>query len=123
MAGGGTGQFAAVPLNLIKKTGKAVYLTSGTWSQKAAKEASKYGTIQEIKLDDISLSSSTELDIEGDASYFFYCANETVHGVELQFIPKTNGIPIVVDMSSNILTRNIDITKVILNFLFISRVF
>lgn len=110
MAGGGTGQFSAVPLNLIQKTGKAIYLTTGTWSSKAVAEARKYGEIQEIKSDS-NLSSETKLDLDEDASYFYYCANETVHGVELPFVPETNGIPLVVDMSSNILTRNFDITK------------
>ena len=111
MAGGGTGQFAALPLNLIQKTGKAVYLVSGTWSTKAAKEAAKYGKVQEVKLDSF-LSNTTNGELDQDASYFYYCDNETVHGVELQFIPETNGIPLVADMSSNILTRNFDITKV-----------
>jgi len=115
MAGGGTGQFAALPLNLIQKTGKAVYLVSGTWSTKAAKEAAKYGKVQEVKLDSF-LSNTTNGELDQDASYFYYCDNETVHGVELQFIPETNGIPLVADMSSNILTRNFDITKFALVF-------
>lgn len=112
MAGGGTGQFSAVPLNLINKTGKAVYLNTGTWSAKAAKEASKYGTISEIKPSLDSLSPKTEWALEEDASYFYYCSNETVHGVELDFCPKVpHNIPVVADMSSNILTKDIDITK------------
>jgi len=111
MAGGGTGQFSALPLNLIQKTGKAIYLNSGTWSSKAAKEATKYGKVQEIKLDDF-ISGSSNVELDQDASYFYYCDNETVHGVELKFIPETNGIPLVADMSSNFLTRNFDITKV-----------
>jgi len=115
MAGGGTGQFAALPLNLIQKTGKAIYLTTGTWSSKAAKEATKYGKVQEVKLDSI-LSGTTDSELDQDASYFYYCDNETVHGVELQFIPDTKGIPLVADMSSNILTRYFDITKFALVF-------
>lgn len=112
MAGGGTGQFAAVPLNLMSSTGKAVYLNTGTWSSKAAKEASKYGQVIEIKPDFKSLSNDIKWDLDEDVSYFYYCANETVHGIELPFIPDTYGIPLVADMSSNILTKGFDITKV-----------
>ena len=112
MAGGGTGQFAAVPLNLMPSTGKAVYLNTGTWSSKAAKEASKYGHVIEIKPDFKSSSKDIQWDLDEDVSYFYYCANETVHGIELHFVPDTRGIPIVADMSSNILTKDFDITKV-----------
>ena len=115
MAGGGTGQFAAVPLNLIQKTGRAAYMVTGTWSSKAAKEATKYGAVQEIKVDLNDLGKNDfDLGLKEDVSYFHYCANETVHGVELNFIPQTAlNIPIVADMSSNILTKEIDITKVL----------
>jgi phosphoserine aminotransferase len=117
MAGGGTGQFAAVPLNLLPSTGKAVYLNTGTWSAKAAKEASKYGRVIEIKPDFKSSSNEIQWDRDEDVSYFYYCSNETVHGIELNFIPDTHGIPLVADMSSNILTKNFDITKVCYQFL------
>ena len=94
-----TGQFAAVPLNLIKKTGKAIYLNTGIWSAKAAKEATKYGTIKEIKPNLCELNSQKDLskmlmDNCEEYSYFYYCANETVQGVELPFIPETCGLPI-----------------------------
>ena len=132
MAGGGTGQFAAVPLNLIQRTGKAAYIVTGTWwlffvffgffcfgflpthcdrSSKAAKEAAKYGKVVELKPDLASLPTA-DLQFEKDNSYVYYCANETVHGVEFQFVPETNGVPLVADMSSNILTKDIDISKV-----------
>lgn len=109
------GQFAAIPLNLIQKTGKAAYLNTGTWSSKAAKEASKYGIVYEIKVDYISNpNNNLDLSLEEDISYFHYCANETVHGIELDFNPQIPyNIPVVADMSSNILTKDIDITKVI----------
>ncbi len=113
MAGGGTGQFAAIPLNLIQRTGKAAYLVTGTWSSKAAKEAAKYGKISEIKPDIDAISQETDWSLEEDISYFYYCANETVQGVELNFVPNTpHSIPLVADMSSNILTQDIDVTKV-----------
>ncbi|KAK3581590.1 hypothetical protein CHS0354_025118 [Potamilus streckersoni] len=46
-----------------------------------------------------------------NASYVYYCANETINGVEFQFVPETNGVPLVCDMSSNILSRHIDVSK------------
>ena len=51
-------------------------------------------------------------DLNPEASYVYYCANETVHGVEFHFVPETNGVPIVADMSSNILSKEIDVSKV-----------
>ena len=57
-----------------------------------------------------------------DASYVYICSNETVHGVEFSFVPETNGVPLVADMSSNILSKHIDVSKVrykILNIDFI----
>lgn len=114
MQGGGTGLFAAVPLNLIGKTGTADYIVTGSWSAKAVKEAAKYGKVNQVfpklnKYTNIPDQSTWKLD--SNASYVYYCANETVHGVEFNFIPETNGIPLVADMSSNILTRPLDITK------------
>lgn len=116
MVGGGTGQFAAIPLNLLRSGGKAVYLNTGLWSSKAAKEASKYGHIIEIK-PDLGTLSEIKWDLDPDVSYFYYCSNETVHGIELPSFPETHGIPLVADMSSNILTKEFDITKV-LDFFF-----
>ena len=112
MAGGGTGQFAAVPLNLLQANQKGVYFNTGTWSSKAAKEAAKYGQVIEIKPDFKSPTLQTKWHLDEDVSYFYYCANETVHGVELNFIPETDSVPLVADMSSNFLTRDFDITKV-----------
>ncbi|XP_037804857.1 probable phosphoserine aminotransferase [Penaeus monodon] len=83
LQGGGTGQFAAVPLNLMSRTGKADYIVTGSWSSKAAKEASKYGSVNLVlpkleKYTTIPGKSSWKLDPE--AAYVYYCANETVEG-------------------------------------------
>jgi phosphoserine aminotransferase len=115
MQGGGTGMFASVPMNLIGRTGKADYIVTGSWSSKAYKEAAKYGKINLVheklaKYGSIPEPSSWNLDPE--ASYVYYCMNETVEGVEFQFIPDTKGVPLVCDMSSNIFSRPIDISKV-----------
>lgn len=116
LQGGGTGQFSAVPLNLMdtKPAKTADYIVTGSWSAKAAVEAEKYGTVNLVvpktkKYTSIPEPSTWNLNPE--ASYVYYCENETVHGVEFQFTPETNGVPLVCDMSSNILTRPVDISK------------
>nr|XP_012225426.1 PREDICTED: probable phosphoserine aminotransferase [Linepithema humile] len=113
MQGGGTGMFAAVPLNIMH-TGTADYFVTGAWSAKAAKEAAKYGKVNMVlpkttKYTEIPDSSTWNLD--PNASYVYYCDNETVHGIEFNYIPETNGVPLVADMSSNILTKPFDVSK------------
>lgn len=98
---------------LKKKT--LINLLPGTWSSKAAKEAAKFGNVNFVipkasKFTTIPDASTWKLD--SNASYVYYCDNETVDGVEFPFIPETNGIPLVVDMSSNILSRAIDVSQV-----------
>lgn len=84
LQGGGTGQFAAVPLNLT--TGKkdvVDYFVTGTWSNKAAKEAEKYATVHYTlpKTDSyIAIPPSNEWSLSPNATYVYYCDNETVHG-------------------------------------------
>lgn len=114
MQGGGTGQFASIPLNLISRTGSADYIVTGTWSAKAAKEAAKYGKINMVlpKTDSYTdIPDPSTWNLSPDASYVYYCANETVHGVEFSFVPDTKDVPLVADMSSNILTRPFDVSK------------
>ncbi|KAK2837900.1 hypothetical protein Q5P01_015112 [Channa striata] len=116
MQGGGSGQFSAVPLNLIglKKDRCADYLVTGTWSAKAAKEAEKYGKVNIVhtKLDSYTkIPDPSSWTLNPSASYVYYCCNETVHGVEYNFIPETNGVVLVSDMSSNFLSRPVDVSK------------
>lgn len=116
LQGGGSGQFSAVPLNLIglKDTKCADYVVTGAWSAKAAKEAEKYGKVNVVHP---KLGSYTEIPdpsnwkLNPEASYVYYCANETVHGVEFQFVPDVKGAVLVCDMSSNFLSRPIDVSK------------
>ncbi|OWF49622.1 phosphoserine aminotransferase-like [Mizuhopecten yessoensis] len=114
--GGGTGQFSAVPLNLmgLKEGHCADYIVTGSWSAKAAKEAEKYGKVNVVnpKMDKYTtIPQESTFNLNPEASYVFYCANETIHGVEFQYIPETNGVPLVCDMSSNMMSRPVDISK------------
>ncbi|XP_056148723.1 phosphoserine aminotransferase [Lampris incognitus] len=116
LQGGGSGQFSAVPLNLIglKEDMCADYIVTGTWSAKAAKEAEKYGKVNVVhpKLDAYTkIPDPHSWTLSPSASYVYYCCNETVHGVEYNFIPKTDGVILVSDMSSNFLSRPVDVSK------------
>ncbi|XP_054709053.1 phosphoserine aminotransferase-like [Uloborus diversus] len=115
LQGGGTGQFSAVPLNLCFSSDDVVdYIVTGTWSSKAAKEAEKYCKVNRVlpKTDVFTgIPPQSEWKLSKNAKYVYYCANETIHGVEFDFVPETNGVPLVCDMSSNVLTRPVDISK------------
>lgn len=112
--GGGTGQFSAVCLNLMGRTGCADYAVTGSWSLKAYKEAQKYGTANLVfpKPEKFtSIPPQTGWKLNPNASYVYYCDNETVDGVEFDFVPETNGVPLVCDMSSNFMSRPVDVSK------------
>ncbi|XP_053558450.1 phosphoserine aminotransferase [Bombina bombina] len=116
LQGGGSGQFSAIPLNLIglKPAKCADYVVTGAWSAKAAKEAEKYGKVNIVypKLESYTgIPDQSSWNLNPEASYVYYCANETVHGVEFQFVPDVKGAVLVCDMSSNFLSRPIDLSK------------
>ena len=114
MQGGATGQFSAVPLNLMGE-GPAVYAVTGNFSGIAAREAAKYGKV--LRAFDGGAESyrriprQSELKLERGAAYFHYCANNTIYGTEWPYVPETNGVPIVCDMSSDILSRPVDVSR------------
>ncbi len=113
LQGGATLQFAAIPMNLMEG-GTADYAITGNFSGKAAKEAEKYGTVN-IAFSTESCGHSRipaqeELRLTPDAKYFYYCANNTIYGTEWQYVPES-GSPLVCDMSSDILSRPVDVGK------------
>jgi len=114
LQGGCTGMFAAVALNLLSVGGKADYLVTGTWSEKAAKEAEKYGAVNWVAPKPekyLGVPPADTWKFSEDADYVYYCSNETIGGVEFHEIPDVNGKPLVCDMSSNIMTKEFDVTK------------
>ena len=113
LQGGATLQFAAIPMNLMEG-GAADYAVTGNFSGKAAKEAAKYGTVR-IAADTGAtghdrIPAQSELILSEDAKYFYYCANNTIYGTEWQYVPQT-GAPLVCDMSSDILSKPVDVSK------------
>ena len=115
LQGGASQQFAMVPLNLLTKSGKADYINTGSWSKKAIKEAKKYGEISVIaSSEDANYSYIPAFDpnmIDPEADYIHITTNNTIEGTAYSEIPDTGGIPLVADMSSNILSVEIDVSK------------
>lgn len=113
--GGGTLQFAMVPLNLLRKSGKADYIITGTWAKKAAKEAQKFGDIKIVASSEESTFSYIpkvkKEDFRADADYVHITFNNTIYGTHYPYIPDTGDIPLVADMSSCILSEEIDVSK------------
>lgn len=115
LQGGGTLQFAMVPLNLLRKSGKADYIITGSWAKKAAKEAKKFGDIKIVASSEESTFSYIpevkKEDFREDADYVHITYNNTIYGTHYPYIPDTGDIPLVADMSSCILSEEIDVTK------------
>ena len=115
LQGGARGQFAAIPMNLLRETGKALYLNSGHWSATAAKEARAFGEIDEINIlepgDELKVKSLDFSDIAEQYDYVHYCPNETISGVEIFDVPNVGNGVLVGDFSSTILSRKVDISK------------
>ena len=118
LQGGASTQFSAVPLNLINygKAKKGVYIVSGMFSGKAYKEAEKMGfnveCVATSKDKNFTYIPKVDADkIAPDASYVHICFNNTIYGSKYNYIPETNGVPIVADMSSCILSEPVDVTK------------
>lgn len=115
LQGGASSQFAMVPMNLLRGKKTADYINTGAWSKKAIAEAKRYcdvnvaATTEDNKFS--SAPSQSELKLNPDAAYVHYTPNETIGGVEFDYIPETNGVPLVADMSSTILSRPIDVSK------------
>ena len=115
LQGGGTLQFAMVPLNLLTGSKKADYVLTGTWAKKAYKEATKFGDIKVIASSEDDtftwVPKITKEDIRPDADYVYITSNNTIYGTKYNYVPETGDIPLVADMSSNILSEEVDVTK------------
>lgn len=115
LQGGASSQFSMIPMNLIGATGKADYAVTGNFASIAYKEAKKYGEIHLAASSEDKnftyIPKQEELVLSPDASYFYYCANNTIYGTEWQYVPETGNVPLVCDMSSDICSRQVDVSK------------
>lgn len=114
MQGGATMMFSAVPLNLMV-TGKADYAVTGNFARNAAKEARKFGTVQVAATSEADnftwVPTQDQLTLDPTADYLHICANNTIFGTEWHYDPQTGSVPLVADMSSNILSKPVDVSR------------
>ena len=115
LQGGASSQFAMVPLNLLNKSGKADFVVTGQWANKAYKEAARYGEAKVVASSaDKTYSYIPKLDksiFTPDADYFHICMNNTIYGTRFTELPDTGDVPLVADISSCILSEPIDVSK------------
>jgi phosphoserine aminotransferase len=113
--GGASLQFSMVPMNLALPGKKIDLIQTGAWTQKAEKEAKKLAEVNIVASTEgenfMRLPRQEELKFSTDASYVHICSNNTIFGTEYNWLPGTGGVPIVADMSSNIASREIDVSK------------
>ena len=105
-----------MPLNLInlKPKGSADYMVTGYWSEKAAKEAQKYGKVNLVlpkRLNYTEIPDQSEWNFDPEASYVYICDNEKIDGVVFDQVPNTGDVPLVADCSSNFLSKPIDVKR------------
>ena len=114
LQGGGSTQFAMIPLNLAKKNKKADYVITGQWAKKAAEQAEKYITVNRVASSaDKTFSYIPKLDkstFSSDADYFYICYNNTIYGTRYTSLPETDK-PLIADISSCAMSEVIDVSK------------
>ncbi len=114
LQGGASQQFAQIPLNLLPEGGRADYIDTGIWSAKAIEEASRFGNVHVAASakghDYFAIPGQNDWQLSGDAAYVHYTPNETIGGLEFNWVPEVSA-PLVADMSSNILSRPLDVSK------------
>jgi phosphoserine aminotransferase len=113
LQGGASAQFSMIPMNLLRGKQSADYVNTGEWSKKAIGEARKYCSVNiAASSEDKNFTyAPKELKLDRQAAYVHYTPNETIGGVEFNWVPETGDVPLVADMSSNILSRRIDVSK------------
>jgi len=115
MQGGAIGQNAIVPLNLLRGKASIDFVDTGEWSKKSMKEAGKYCSVNvAASAKDSGYTSIPPRDswkLDPNAAYVHICSNETIGGVEYHWTPELGSVPLVADMSSNILSKPVDVSK------------
>lgn len=115
LQGGATLQFSMIPMNLLNKSKKADYIITGAWAKKAAEEAQKYGQINIVGSSEESVFSYipevTRDQFTKDADYVHITFNNTIYGTKYPYIPDVGDLPLVADLSSCILSEEIDVSK------------
>lgn len=120
MQGGAIAENAIIPLNLLGRTGSADFVLTGSWSVKSRKEAARYGNTHvaasSVEANFTAVPDQADWKLSENPAYLHFCSNETIDGVEFPFVPDVAALgkpdlPLVADMSSDILSRPIDVSK------------
>ncbi|MEW5904371.1 MAG: 3-phosphoserine/phosphohydroxythreonine transaminase [Pseudomonadota bacterium] len=115
LQGGAHLQFSMIPLNLLRGKGRADYVNTGEWSKKAIKEAQKFCVVNEVASgadrNFTYVPAFADWKLDKGAAYLHYTTNETIGGVEFDWVPQIGAVPLVADMSSNILSRPYDVSQ------------
>jgi phosphoserine aminotransferase len=115
LQGGAIGENAIVPMNLLRGRTRADYVNTGDWSKRSIAEAARYCTVNVAASSEgngfTAIPPQGEWRLDRDAAYVHICANETIVGLEYHWTPDTGDVPLVADMSSNILSRPLDVSR------------
>ena len=115
LQGGASLQFSMVPMNLLPQGGSADYVVTGSWSQKAVKEAKRVGGVKiagSTENDNFNrIPAQDELTLDPNAAYLHYTTNNTIFGTEFGYVPDAGGVPLVADASSDMFSGPIDVSK------------
>lgn len=115
LQGGASLQFAMVPMNFLSQDKTANYILTGSWSEKARDEAERFGQVKiggSSKGETYSyIPALDSLEISGDEAYVHITSNNTIYGTQWREFPDTKGVPLIADMSSDILSKPIDVSK------------
>ena len=115
LQGGAIGQNAIVPMNLLRGRKSADYVNTGAWARRSIAEAAHFCHVNVAASGErggfTSIPKQSEWRLDREAAYVHICANETIGGVEYHWVPDTGEVPLVADMSSNILSRPIDVSR------------
>ncbi len=115
LQGGASMQFSMVPINLKEQGKKVDFLQTGMWTQKAEKEIKKECEINMVASTEsenfMRIPTPEEIKLDADASFVYMCSNNTIFGTQWKQFPETGSVPLVADMSSDILSRPIDVSK------------
>jgi phosphoserine aminotransferase len=116
LQGGASLQFAMVPMNLLPPGASADYVVTGAWAKKALKEAKQVGSVKVAATTEsdgkfLRMPKQSELSLDPNARYVHITSNETIGGIQYSTFPDTGNVPLVADMSSDIMWRPIDVSK------------
>jgi phosphoserine aminotransferase len=115
LQGGASLQFSMVPMNLLPSGGSADYIVTGSWSQKAVKEAKRVGAVKiaaTTEAENFSrIPAQNELQLDSSAAYVHYTTNNTIFGTEFGYVPDVGKVPLIADASSDIFSGPIDVSK------------